>query len=345
MKSPFSAFSLFKSLLCYILIYSQALITTKSSAYNVSHWTSSECKPAFWIEVGPPRTATTLQFQTLCLALFLRVRARCAPADLDHIQCKFIYKIGSSTFNVTHHPYAVVKTHELKSVTSLSIPVPCEIATTSMEWAKILGGAGQNVSIISEPSELHTNSELGVGIRPYVRRYAEMFELDAIDTEELISYLEYWDVLRMCCGVQMSRRWRQELERGTEMQFSAHQVCKKHIDIGVKERDFIKLPLTIQIAKIKILSVIARPSLVDGVLDGNYCERYRAFVKSGRSAFNRGIPNNFLTSFRPDKKNLEKNLELPKMVTSSACNIYTYKGVLGTIGLVLLLLQEVTLSV
>ena len=122
-----------------------------------------------------------------------------------------------------------------------------------------------------------------------MRRYAEMFELDAIDTEELISYLEYWDVLRMCCGMQMSRGWRQELERGTEIQFSAHQVCKKHIDIGVKERDFIKLPLTIQIAKIKLLSVIARPSLQDGVLDGNYCERYRDFVKSGRSAFNRGI--------------------------------------------------------
>jgi len=246
--------------------------------------------------VGPPRTATTLQFQALCVALFLRVRARCSPAELDGVKCKYvggaIRKIENISSYTELYPYTVLKTHTLDAISKLS-KSDFTVATTSKVWQKYLGKSGVKVGVLSEPGEL-VNSSHEILIRSYVLKYSKLFELSISDTEELIQYLMHWDVLRVCCGVQMSARWRRNLESGTESRASANiKLCNKYADIGLIENTFIGLNLTAQIIEKEAVAIMARPSNKDEKLDGSYCKNYRDFVKKKHSGMNIKMTDSF----------------------------------------------------
>ena len=139
--------------------------------------------------------------------------------------------------------------------------------------------------MLSEPGEL-VNSSYEILITSYVLKYKKLFELSISDTEELIQYLMLWDIWHVCCGMQMSAHWRQNLESGTESHASALQLCKEYADIGFIESTFIALIWTAQILEKKAVAEMARPSTVDENLDGSYCKSYREFVKTKRSGMN-----------------------------------------------------------
>eukprot|EP00308_Calcidiscus_leptoporus_P027322 CAMPEP_0119362358 /NCGR_PEP_ID=MMETSP1334-20130426/9441_1 /TAXON_ID=127549 /ORGANISM="Calcidiscus leptoporus, Strain RCC1130" /LENGTH=233 /DNA_ID=CAMNT_0007377557 /DNA_START=569 /DNA_END=1270 /DNA_ORIENTATION=- len=52
-----------------------------------------------------------------------------------------------------------------------------------------------------------------LGYRPFAARYSSIFKLRPREHDLLVEYIRYWDVLRLCCGLQMSADWREELFR------------------------------------------------------------------------------------------------------------------------------------
>jgi len=178
------------------------------------------------------------------------------------------------------------------------------VLTTSVEWAENMTRNGLKVRHVSMPTQL-LNSDYKSMIREYAFNYANIFELSSDDTEELIQFLLRWDILRVCCGMQMSAKWRRVLERGRELQNGSNELCRGNIDIGAQELSFLSLTLTSQIKARQGLKEIPKPSNVDDELDGTYCERYRSFVKTKRSGHNVRISQR---RKEPDKKKEERSL-------------------------------------
>ena len=236
-----------------------------------------------WIQAGPTRTATTLQWQTVCVSLFLQIRANCDPSHLKHVYCSMLSE------KQEEYPYSVLKSHS-HNFTKFSPNSSINFVTTSKMWAKSLRRRGLSVRAVSDPSVLKrdaTNTELS--FQKYVMKYAKVFQLSQDDFQELYGYLLKWDILRVCCGMQMSKHWRKQLERGTESERGSHEVCTKNIDIGAIERSYLQLNLTSSLKRNLVVADAVKPSNVDGDLDGTYCERYRSFVKTNPTGFNVGM--------------------------------------------------------
>lgn len=50
-----------------------------------------------------------------------------------------------------------------------------------------------------------------LGSHAFAARYADLFELSERQLYALLHYIRYWDILRQCCGTQMSEVWRTAL--------------------------------------------------------------------------------------------------------------------------------------
>lgn len=204
-----------------------------------------------------------------------------------------------------YYPYSVLKTHS-RNFTKFSPNSALNFVTTSLMWAKSLSRRGLLVRILSEPSELKDGeSNFELSFKKYVLKYANEFQLGPDDFQELYQYLLKWDILRVCCGMQMSKHWRKRLQMGTELEKGSTKVCRENIDIGAVERSFLQLNLTSLLKSNLVVTDVLRPSNVDGDLDGTYCERYRSFVKTYPSDFNVDM-NNTSRKFRERRTNNHK---------------------------------------
>ena len=173
--------------------------------------------PNLLIQYGKPRTATTLQFQTLCaIALVLN------KADPSRVVCSFLppEKPGENALAqkaADQTALHVVKTH---AVPAQGFPhdawlFASEIddtvgANDSWEGAaeRMSQELGHHVKYAQVMSRL---AEQGSGI---AKEYQPFFGLSDAQIEEVVTYLRYWDILRMCCGAQMDDGYRTELGGG-----------------------------------------------------------------------------------------------------------------------------------
>ncbi|CAL6334109.1 unnamed protein product [Bathycoccus prasinos] len=145
-----------------------------------------------------------------------------------------------------------------------------------------------------------------LSFKKYVLKYANEFQLGPDDFQELYEYLLEWDILRVCCGMQMSKHWRKQLQMGTELKRGSTKVCRKNIDIGAVERSYLQLNLTSLLKSNLVVTDVLKPSNVDRDLDGTYCERYRSFVKTNPSAGFNVDMNNTSRKFRERRTNNHK---------------------------------------
>ena len=234
-----------------------------------------------WLQYGPPRTATTLQFQTLCYAMITKYLAE--PHQIEQIHCDF--------GDLWKGPIGVSKSH--------TFPSGSEMEGNFVIFATSTGGtegtynalqtAGFVVPYVADTSMVAAHGHVSV------REYQAILEMTDKEMDVLVEAIRYWDILRLCCGKQMSEDWRNRLypkqnytlHRST--QDPGYHGCEMY-NISKVEENFRSTVLYTAIARFGHLKPMLRPSRVDGDLDGTYCERYNAVLRSSGIGFNDGIP-------------------------------------------------------
>ena len=252
--------------------------------------------PYHLIQIGPPRTATTLQFQCICLSLFLKLENTKTSNENDDLQSSEMnchmssghQKIGTPSKSM------VFKTHK---------PLDGRIepngnyhlfATASSKeeavQARTMYQKLYNVSVMYV-QDIETVSERGHHI---INIYADIFGLNTTQKLELLEYVRFWDILRLCCGKQMATGWRAEQQQqyAINVHTPNYHACSMY-NIDTVEELFMNTTLYKKIMgdqgrRMGISTAVARPSLVDDQLFGTYCSKYNDLVKEKGVQFNRG---------------------------------------------------------
>jgi len=241
------------------------------------------------ITFGRTRTATTVQFNLVCVSLFLHVLSF-QPSLANNTICsypgrEFKYLLQNDTVP------QVIKTHAippkklvLKSTWLFTTATDVVDATTTKDLIKNVFGPTQKIGYVKG---LVTLSELG--IEGMTRRYANIFSLPTYQIEVMIDYFIHWDKLRICCGLQMSKYWRNELLRANSntgnLSLNNVSLCY-NVVIDDVERQFMDTRLYNLISRYERMKWVNRPSLVDGPLTGKYCSGYNEEVMTNRVGFN-----------------------------------------------------------
>lgn len=241
------------------------------------------------ITFGRTRTATTVQFNLVCVSLFLHI-LNFQPSLANNTICnypgrKFKYLLQNDTIP------QVIKTHAIppkklvsKSTYLFTTATDALDATTTEELIINVFGPTQKIGYVQD---LVTLSELG--IEGMTRRYANIFSLSTYQIEVMIEYFNLWDKLRICCGLQMSKYWRNELLRANfntgNLSLNNESLCF-NVVIDDIERQFMDTRLYNLISRYERMKWVNRPSLVDGPLTGKYCSGYNEEVMTNRVGFN-----------------------------------------------------------
>jgi hypothetical protein len=196
------------------------------------------------------------------------------------------------------HKYCVIKTHFIKDTLLQLLPSNSWIFMTSSsvvstEKKKELDRQKlmiMNMRIrIPFIVDIETVSQRGYNI---VRDYNQFFNVSNTQMQHAIEYFRYWDILRLCCGKQMSADWRKHLL--SKKSYVAHHephspsypACEMY-NISAVEHLLMKTYVYQHFANVPSLHyIIGKPSNVDGTLDGNYCERCSKNIVKNNLKFN-----------------------------------------------------------
>ena len=244
--------------------------------------------PIHLVQVGPYRTATTLQHMTVCAGLVLRLWNY--PRRLSRTFCGFW---GEHHYlKATANSNTVWKEHTLKRV--LQIP-PSEVTaafTTRADYAESLRKANHTVGLllpVRDAARMGYHSALA---------YQRALGLTDDETDVLLQFIRWWDVLRVCCGPQMSEDWREMLHRhpfAYKFRYGRDDpgspACGTY-NISAVELAFLNNKLA---KRMYAHSPRLNPSPFSTFsahgdeLDGTYCARYNEAVRTRGIGFNQGL--------------------------------------------------------
>ena len=172
--------------------------------------------PNLLIQYGQPRTATTLQFQTLCaIALVLNEaepsRVRCSFLRVHHAGDPRRQSGGPDGAARCEDPQRAELRASRK--TRGCLPRRSTRPSALMTLGKVLlSGCQQKLG--HEVKYAQVMSRLAGRGSGIATEYQSFFGLSDAQLEEVVTYLRYWDILRMCCGAQMDDGYRAELGGG-----------------------------------------------------------------------------------------------------------------------------------
>jgi hypothetical protein len=169
-----------------------------------AHMLISSEVPDTVIQYGRPRSATTLQYRTLCSIMKL--------VKGTSVRCGFVADLNDEPewgreFRVikTHQPPQEWPQHMFKDNVWFFFTGDNGINWHS-EAAHLANDLGRDVKYV----QLFDN--LAMHGYTLAADYQPIFALNNSQCESLLTYLRYWDVLRQCCGPQMSQDWRATLQ-------------------------------------------------------------------------------------------------------------------------------------
>ena len=138
--------------------------------------------------------------------------------------------------------------------------------------------------------DLETLSEIKA--TGFIELYAYFFDLPSRYLPMLREYYTLWEKLRVCCGLQMSKYWRYELNHSTwNQKLDPHPFCGS-LDIDIVEKAFMNTSIFKMIEDNDSsggIGKILRPALEDADLDGTYCSRYNEAVRTKGLRFNQRL--------------------------------------------------------
>ncbi|XP_060567026.1 uncharacterized protein LOC132725858 [Ruditapes philippinarum] len=246
----------------------------KKSQKNISQ------VPNLILQYGRPRTATTLQFQIVCLMM-----AMLHEDEANNVNC--FYRTGNRL------KYNVIKTHKLMPFLD-EIPPDSWIFMTSREADKVkLNGDKQlikdknfTVPYIADVRLVSKRSHF------IVYEYQRIFGFSDAKMEKIAEYLRYWDVLRVCCGKQMSADWRNKLVPSKyyvphhDPHSPTYPACEMY-NISEVELGMINTHVYMKLSKADSLRrFIGKPEMSNVVLDGTYCSRCNENIAKKKLKFN-----------------------------------------------------------
>lgn len=267
--------------------------------------TSYDPNTKIWIQYGEPRTATTLQFVTLCaISLLLHgPSTRCVHAHPRKGTC--YEQVACMRGRNAENSPIVCKTHVLEDALQASATPRAMLFVTGQDsaynssdpnsWfsaAQKMEAEWRNnphtkswISYVAVTQALATRHDL------LVHDYARLFKLSAEQRISLGSFLKPWDKLRVCCGAQMSLKFRERLT-GTPFKIEKpgqskllHQAKNWNVEKEsqneasdrCEEYDFNSIESRLISTKVFLnahgVDLITRLSSQDGKLDGSYCSR------------------------------------------------------------------------
>ena len=183
-----------------------------------------------------------------------------------------------------------MKTHDVKHLSDFGAKSGTGIfitAQTKEQGRKIADritrkSPGKTVSLIQD---LETLSEIKAD--GFLDLYADFFDLPSHYLPMLRDYFTLWEKLRVCCGVQMSKYWRYELNPSTwdDEKLDPHPFCGS-LDIDAVEKAFMNTTIFKMIDSSLGPRGMNKPAMRDDALDGSYCSRYNKAVQAEGLEFN-----------------------------------------------------------
>lgn len=195
--------------------------------------------PHLWVQAGEPRSGSTLAFIIL---LFIGEKVCGGKGMVFTYDGSISVNHAWDIMKKTTHPNSlrVVKTHNFHRGELSHIG--------KNEWVFFSG--------YSDKFEKNTTKEIGIYYHhsvQYVQKMSHTLNLDArimweyepffknlthVDFTHMFTALQYWDILRLCCGPQMSIHWRNYLEGVNMINETSHpnvQTCLNHNLTEVEE--------------------------------------------------------------------------------------------------------------
>lgn len=160
--------------------------------------------PSCIIQIGPTHSAATLQFQQLCVAMYL---AR--PDSI--VRCE----IEKAPSVIKSNEFWIMKTHDPKWARQVVEQcVETWVFMTAedsnpLDRTELAIGSATVKSVCDVRTCLETD-----GAGSMSARYGHMLHLSASELRELQIYMRYWELLQKCCGSEMSPDWRGFLKFG-----------------------------------------------------------------------------------------------------------------------------------
>lgn len=264
--------------------------------------------PRLHLQVGNPRTATTLQFATVCAAVAVKNRNN-PDAKIDcGFSNPFFRLLGHAAATDPQNHFVVVKAHKLYNVAE---SVLSHMFKNRTMRARSPVWVWETTSNFRRPAAdrqlqpwqpyLHyvmsvdtsSISPLQDGYQVERQAYERVFHLSSAESQMLYDWLEKWDVLRQCCGVQMSDAWRAHLnasapqyyprDPASERSRRAVAFCASQ-DITAVEKSLMST--TLYKLMHHRVAMLERPSEVDGPLTGSYCETCNQNITKYGRGFN-----------------------------------------------------------
>jgi hypothetical protein len=208
---------------------------------------------------GPKRSGSTLQSQVLCA-----LAAVAHPDDAGAIECRWVEHLPRSSREIRHH---VIKTHELDLVKGVveGKEFPRVSLFTTGEFS---AGDAKRPSWFKPEMVADYETVLRRGHAP-VWEYQPFFNVSVQDMTDVARYMEVWEVLRLCCGSQMSKSYRSKLTGKS----SAPHKCDMY-DISAVEEALLRTSIVRRFSAFpNLMQTLKKVSSEDSLLDGTYCER------------------------------------------------------------------------
>ena len=249
----------------------------------------SKLKQNHWTQVGIPRTGSTLQYQILCLGMFMRLRR---TSEEGKLHCSISQAAKNGVYKSHDYEHASFLEKE-RSVLFYSLQTERDY-----QFVQSARKAGYSVGIVT-----YINNVAKLGFRT-LYQYQRFLMLSDDEINDMAEYLRYWSILRQCCGTQMSYARRVQLLGESKVNFSRYarhvdthslwySACENY-DINDMEKSFLHTKVVQHVLKVGLKDrTLLTPSNMDPPLDGGYCLRYNQAVKALNLDFNQQIPTGF----------------------------------------------------
>ncbi|KAL3788678.1 hypothetical protein HJC23_001877 [Cyclotella cryptica] len=234
---------------------------------------------------GHPRTATTLLFNMVATSYFLHL-SHSEPSRIPSIHLQ-LWKRGDAANTVLRREKKktlVLKTHvdldNFKANNTVVFTAAMDRAEAAETRHRLLA-EGYQLAFVQDMESLREWGVAGL-VAEYVRGYG----LSSQDEQELIEYFSQWEILRQCCGQQMSSKWRNDMmpSQYKRKDLPPHPTCASY-DIDQVENKLMQTKLYARIAQYPNMTPLNKPSLNDDALNGTYCSAYNHRVRTEGLSF------------------------------------------------------------
>ena len=227
------------------------------------------------VTYGAPRTATTLQTFAV-RAIVCAARAERALVEKTHLLDRF-------KAHVAEHP----------TWRRFATASDDSAAEDSGSWKKTARGLERDWNIAAG-SLTYVQLTAAVGIRDWkiVEDYRPFFKITDDEFADVVQYVRLWDVLRRCCGPQMSEDYRARLYGNAT--YSPHRrpgsvdydSCEMY-DVDVVEKLLVGNPLFRRCPELQTVEYRPPKSRKTWTtLNGTFCRTYEKAAVEARAQFN-----------------------------------------------------------